>query len=86
MPTDDDDIPAPGPAPERPSPDAYELANLAGCFSSVAVRLQEVAGRLDSLTGDERRAFATLLERQLADAGECAHEARRLVGEIVRGG
>lgn len=87
MPTEpDDDEPQPDKTPkERPSADAYGLANLAGCLSQTAAHLLEVSRRLDAATGDERRDIAAQLEPELGEIGDLGHEARRVVGAMVRG-
>jgi hypothetical protein len=61
------------------SPEATALRNLALALNSVAGHCGETASVVDELEGIERRHALVGLAAQLAELGELAHSARRIV-------
>lgn len=79
---DDLDTPADLGIRRNSSNEAKAIADLALSVAALAVDIGATARRIDTLEGPERAGLLAGLARQLAEAGDAMHDARRVITDL----
>lgn len=79
-----DEEPTPVATRER-SEEADKIRRLLDAIRSLEQDLRPAASILESISGDDRRAFAAKLVKELRQVGDYAHDAARAVRDLLRG-
>lgn len=79
-----DEEPTPVATRER-SEEADKIRRLLDAIRSLEQDLRPAASILESISGDDRRAFAAKLVKERRQVGDYAHDAARAVRDLLRG-
>lgn len=82
MPTDEDKTPV---TSRERSEEAGKIRRLLDTLRTLEEELRPAASILDAISGDDRRAFAAKLVKELRQVGDYAHDAARAVRDLLRG-